>query len=29
VVSKFDSFTLDFTRMVFSLGQPLSPDPSH
>jgi hypothetical protein len=24
VVAKFDSFTLDFVKMTFSLGEPLS-----
>jgi len=29
VAAKFDSFTLDFARMTFSLGEPLSPEKTH
>ena len=29
VVAKFDSFTLDFSTMTFSLGEPLSPPAGH
>ena len=29
VAAEFDSFTLDFSAMTFSMGEPLSPDASH